>query len=323
MLETYRVVDLTDERGQLAAFILAGLGADVVLVEPPDGSGGRRRGPFAGDVDDRERSLTFWGWNRGKRSVVLDLTADDGRRRARRALRRRRRRHRERGRRRRPRRAAGGQPGAGDGVDHRVRIDGPEGRLASHRSHGQGRRVPARHHGRRRSGPGAHGRAPGVPPRLGRCRGRRPAGPDRARHQWVRASTSRSSAQRSMMQATQSYVLAVPLGGTAAQRKSGGVKTGGLDVQLRVAVQGRLRVRDVPVRRLDRTVQPAPDAVDPRGGLLRRGHPGQGLARLRQPALRRPRADRGVRPAQGHRRRVLRHQDQGRAARRGVRHGSC
>ena len=40
------------------------------------------------------------------------------------------------------------------------------------------------------------------------------------------------SAQRSMMQATQSYVLAVPLGGTAAQRMSGGVKTGGLDVQL-------------------------------------------------------------------------------------------
>ena len=36
----YRVVDLTDERGNLAAFILAGLGADVVLVEPPGGSGG-------------------------------------------------------------------------------------------------------------------------------------------------------------------------------------------------------------------------------------------------------------------------------------------
>jgi crotonobetainyl-CoA:carnitine CoA-transferase CaiB-like acyl-CoA transferase len=40
------------------------------------------------------------------------------------------------------------------------------------------------------------------------------------------------SAQRSVLQATQSYVLAVPLGGTQAQRKSGGVKTGGLDIQL-------------------------------------------------------------------------------------------
>ena len=40
------------------------------------------------------------------------------------------------------------------------------------------------------------------------------------------------SAQRSMMQATQSYVLAVPLGGAPAQRMSGGVRTGGLDIQL-------------------------------------------------------------------------------------------
>ena len=75
VLESYRVVDLTDDRGNLAAFVLAGLGADVVLVEPPDGSAGRRRGPFAGDLEDPERSLTFWGWNRGKRSVVLDLDA--------------------------------------------------------------------------------------------------------------------------------------------------------------------------------------------------------------------------------------------------------
>ena len=40
------------------------------------------------------------------------------------------------------------------------------------------------------------------------------------------------SAQRSMMQATQSYALAVPLGGAAAQRAAGGVKTGGLDIKL-------------------------------------------------------------------------------------------
>src|SRR5687768_13744102 len=78
MLDPYRVIDLTDERGNLAAFILAGLGADVVLVEPPDRAASRRRGPFAGDVDDGEHSLTFWGWNRGKRSVVLDLDTAEG-----------------------------------------------------------------------------------------------------------------------------------------------------------------------------------------------------------------------------------------------------
>lgn len=78
MLGDHRIVDLTDERGNLASFILAGFGADVVLVEPPSGSGARRLGPFAGDVVDPERSLTFWGWNRGKRSAVLDLTTDEG-----------------------------------------------------------------------------------------------------------------------------------------------------------------------------------------------------------------------------------------------------
>src|SRR3978361_1206035 len=78
MLECYRVVDLTDERGNLAGFLLAGLGADVVLVEPPGGGSGRRRGPFAG-VGGQERSLTFWGWNRGKRSAVIDLTSERGR----------------------------------------------------------------------------------------------------------------------------------------------------------------------------------------------------------------------------------------------------
>ena len=40
------------------------------------------------------------------------------------------------------------------------------------------------------------------------------------------------SAQRSMLQATQSGVLAVPLGGVAAKRMSGGVKIAGLDIQL-------------------------------------------------------------------------------------------
>ncbi len=78
MLGAYRVLDLTDDRGHLAAFVLAGLGADVILVEPPEGSSARRCGPYAGSVEDPERSLTFWSWNRGKRSVVLDVTTEAG-----------------------------------------------------------------------------------------------------------------------------------------------------------------------------------------------------------------------------------------------------
>lgn len=73
MLSPYRVLDLTDDRGQLAGAILAWLGAEVIAVEPPGGSPSRRRGPFAGGEADPERSLPHWALNRGKRSVVLDL----------------------------------------------------------------------------------------------------------------------------------------------------------------------------------------------------------------------------------------------------------
>src|SRR5947209_6587135 len=48
MLSSYRVLDLTDDRGIVAGFILAGLGAEVIAVEPAEGSRARRRGPFAG-----------------------------------------------------------------------------------------------------------------------------------------------------------------------------------------------------------------------------------------------------------------------------------
>ncbi|MFT7648557.1 MAG: hypothetical protein ACI8Y4_003309 [Candidatus Poriferisodalaceae bacterium] len=74
LLSPYRVLDLSDERGQLAGMMLADLGAEVILVEPPGGSRSRRRGPFHdGRVDDPEASLWFWSYNRGKRSVTLDL----------------------------------------------------------------------------------------------------------------------------------------------------------------------------------------------------------------------------------------------------------
>ena len=60
MLSPYRVIDLTDERGQLCGQLFGDLGAEVILVEPPGGSRSRRIGPFAGDEADPERSLWFW-----------------------------------------------------------------------------------------------------------------------------------------------------------------------------------------------------------------------------------------------------------------------
>ncbi len=73
MLDGLRVLDLTDERGNLASMILAGFGAEVIAVEPPGGTRSRALAPFADDVVDPERSLVHLALNRGKRSVVLDV----------------------------------------------------------------------------------------------------------------------------------------------------------------------------------------------------------------------------------------------------------
>jgi len=74
-----RVLELGGEQADYAGLLCAGLGATVIKVEPPDGSRSRQIGPFHGGDPDPERSLYFWGYNRGKRSVVIDLAAAEGR----------------------------------------------------------------------------------------------------------------------------------------------------------------------------------------------------------------------------------------------------
>jgi crotonobetainyl-CoA:carnitine CoA-transferase CaiB-like acyl-CoA transferase len=74
-----RVLELGGEQADYAGLLCAGLGATVIKVEPPDGSRSRQIGPFHGDDPDPERSLYFWGYNRGKRSVVIDLASAEGR----------------------------------------------------------------------------------------------------------------------------------------------------------------------------------------------------------------------------------------------------
>ena len=79
LLDSYRVIDLTGERGMLCAQILGDLGADVIQVEPPGGAPGRRLGPFAGHRPDPEGSLSWWAYARGKRSIELDIDSAKGR----------------------------------------------------------------------------------------------------------------------------------------------------------------------------------------------------------------------------------------------------
>ena len=71
MLEPYVVLDFTDERGEVGAMMLGDLGADVIRVEPPEGSLGRQSGPWQEGVLDDQRSLQFQAFNRNKRSISL------------------------------------------------------------------------------------------------------------------------------------------------------------------------------------------------------------------------------------------------------------
>ncbi len=79
LLGDLRVLDLADGSGSLCARILADLGADVVKIEPPDGETARREPPFARDVPDADRSLTWFAANVNKRAITLDLASATGR----------------------------------------------------------------------------------------------------------------------------------------------------------------------------------------------------------------------------------------------------
>ena len=78
MLEPYRVLDLTDVRGQIGGMMLADLGAEVLRIEPPEGSPARRAAPLLDDAPEGLRSLSFAAYNRGKRSVTVALDRPGG-----------------------------------------------------------------------------------------------------------------------------------------------------------------------------------------------------------------------------------------------------
>jgi crotonobetainyl-CoA:carnitine CoA-transferase CaiB-like acyl-CoA transferase len=59
--------------------LLATLGAEVTLVEPPGGDPMRREGPFKNDEPHPEKSLSFAAYHTGKRGMVVDLEAAEGR----------------------------------------------------------------------------------------------------------------------------------------------------------------------------------------------------------------------------------------------------
>lgn len=61
--------------GPYCTKLLADYGANVVKVEPPEGDGARRMGPFPGDAPHPEKSGLFLHLNTNKRGVVVNLKA--------------------------------------------------------------------------------------------------------------------------------------------------------------------------------------------------------------------------------------------------------
>jgi len=78
-LSGLRILDLTQGSFDYAGRLLAGLGADVIKVEPLTGDPVRGMPPFPGDTPHAETSARHLHLNAAKRSVVIDLESEDGR----------------------------------------------------------------------------------------------------------------------------------------------------------------------------------------------------------------------------------------------------
>jgi len=75
----YRMLDLSDEKGMLCGKIFADMGVEVIKIEQPGGDPARNLQPFHQDEPDPEKSLFWFAYNAGKKSVTLDLATADGR----------------------------------------------------------------------------------------------------------------------------------------------------------------------------------------------------------------------------------------------------
>src|SRR5262244_4462048 len=73
-LDGVRVLELARfQAGPRGGMLLSDLGADVIKIEPPGGEETRRHPPMV-----RGQSVYFTVYNRGKKSVCLDLRSERG-----------------------------------------------------------------------------------------------------------------------------------------------------------------------------------------------------------------------------------------------------
>lgn len=74
-----RILELADDTTAYCGKLFADMGADVVLVEPPEGATMRGRPPFWKGVAGPDNGFAFLYANTSKRSIVLDLETESGR----------------------------------------------------------------------------------------------------------------------------------------------------------------------------------------------------------------------------------------------------
>ena len=71
------MLDVSDAIGAYCTRLLAGLGADVIKVEYPEGDELRRRPPFRDGSVGPEASLVFAYYHAGKRGITLDTRREE------------------------------------------------------------------------------------------------------------------------------------------------------------------------------------------------------------------------------------------------------
>jgi benzylsuccinate CoA-transferase BbsE subunit len=79
LLNGFRMLDLSDDRGAMCGKIFVDLGAEVIKIEPSNGCPTRRIPPFLDGEAGEDRSLYFLAHQAGKLSVTANLDSSDGR----------------------------------------------------------------------------------------------------------------------------------------------------------------------------------------------------------------------------------------------------
>lgn len=78
-LSGIRVLEFASEISGYTGKLFANLGAEVIHIEPIEGSSLRKAAPFYKDIPDKEGSLRFIYQNTNKKGIVLDIEKEQGR----------------------------------------------------------------------------------------------------------------------------------------------------------------------------------------------------------------------------------------------------